>query len=251
MTRPSLSDSRCSAPVFSMVRPRGFVVVDLVEDASALGGERAVVHARRPAGIGRRDALLAAAALRVVADDQVAVHDVHLFPVIVHERLGRERARLDLQQPRAAALLRLLVQVARQDLLVEAQWIALRPLPAGVEVDLHELQMRLGLHPLLLQTSSVCMAWGVTVPSNAMKRLKSSRASARSREAKARSRSACVSNSSWASSTALPAFTGAVSFQSSGVCSVMARRPGQQVTRGTCTSRYLRIKALTSATSMS
>jgi hypothetical protein len=84
--------------------------------------------------------------LRVVADDQVAVDDVDLLPVVVHERLGGERARLDLQQPRAAAALRLLVEVRSEDLLVEAGRIAGRPLPAVLHVDLHEFEMLLRFH---------------------------------------------------------------------------------------------------------
>src|SRR2546423_533356 len=139
-TRPSRSESRCSAPVFSMARllSGGLVVMHLVQDAAALGGERAVLHARRPAGIGRCERLLTAAALRVVADDEIAVHDVHLLPVVVHEGLGRKGARLDLQEPRAAAALSLLVEVRGEDLLVEARRIARRALPAGVEIDFDE-----------------------------------------------------------------------------------------------------------------
>ncbi len=66
-----------------------------------------------------------------------------------------------------------------------------------------------------------------------MKRLKSSRASARSREAKAAFIASSESNSSCAISTALPRFTGNGSFHSSGVCSTMRRSPGQLVTIGT------------------
>src|SRR5438552_1337493 len=142
--RPSRSDSRCSAPVFSMAR--GFVVVNFVKNAAALGRERAVMHARRTAGIGRREGLLAAASLRVVADDQVAVHNVDLFPVIVHEGLGRKGAGLDLEEPRAAAFLRRLVEIRCQDLLVEARRIAGWPFPAGVQIHLHKFEMLLRLH---------------------------------------------------------------------------------------------------------
>src|ERR1043166_6255630 len=113
--------------------PRGFVVVNLVEDAAALGREGAVVHARWPAGIGRREALLAATALRIVADDEIALHHVDLFPVIVDERLLGEGARLDLEQPRAAAGLLRLVEIGGEDLLVEAGRIARRHFPAGLE----------------------------------------------------------------------------------------------------------------------
>src|SRR5262245_12468660 len=100
-TRPSRRDSRCSLPVLS-------IVVDLVEDAAASGSERTVMHAGRTARISRGEALLPAFALLVVADYQVALHHVHLFPMVVNERLGGERARIDLQQPRAAAFLVLL-----------------------------------------------------------------------------------------------------------------------------------------------
>src|SRR5437773_2641307 len=162
------------------------VVVDLVKNASASGCERTVMHAWGPAGIGRCEALLAALALPVVAHHQVALEHVDLFPVVVHERLGGEGAGLDLQQARAAAALRLLVEVRGEDLLVEARRVARRPFPAGLEIDAHEFEMRFGFHFPLLQTSSVAMAWCVTVPSYVMKGLKSSLAAARSGDAKAR-----------------------------------------------------------------
>src|SRR2546427_5246798 len=95
------------------------VVVDLVKNASASGCERTVVHAWGPTGIGRREALLAALALLVVADDEVALHHIHLFPVVVHERLGGEGARLDLQQPGAASELVDLVEVPGEGFFVE------------------------------------------------------------------------------------------------------------------------------------
>src|SRR2546427_6966916 len=211
------------------------VVVDLVKNASASGCERTVVHAWGPTGIGRREALLAALALLVVADDEVALHHIHLFPVVVHERLGGEGARLDLQQPGAAAELVDLVEIRGEDLLVETWRVARRPFPAGLEIDAHEFEMRFGFHFPLLQTSSVAMAWCVTVPSYVMKRLKSSLAAARSGDAKARFIASSLSNSSCAISTALPRFTGNGSFQSTGVWITMRRRPGHAVTAGTWT----------------
>src|SRR5918996_4837397 len=99
-TRPSRSDSRCSLPVLSMTG--GLVVVDLVQDAAALGSERAVVHAGRPAGIGVGARGPPSLSLLVVADDEVALHHVHLFPVVVDEGLGGERARIDSEKARAA-----------------------------------------------------------------------------------------------------------------------------------------------------
>src|SRR5258706_11908551 len=214
----------------------------------------------RPAGIGRREALLAAAPLHVVADDEVALHHVHLFPVIVDERHGRKRTRLDLQEPRAAALLVRLVEIGGEDLLVEARRIARRHFPAGLQVDLHELEMLLRFHhaPSSLPasqgaryTSSCAMAWCPTVPSKRGNRLKSSRASARSRDANAAFIAASSSNSSCAISTALPGFTGKGSCQASGVCSTMRRRPGQRETSGTWTSRERLMNPSTSAGSIS
>src|SRR5437667_11067898 len=213
------------------------VVVDLVQDAPAFRGKRPMVHAGRPAGIGGCEALLAALAPFVVAADEVALHHVDLFPVVVHERLGGEGARLDLQQARAAAALRLLVEVLGEDLLVEARRVAGRPFPAGVEIDAHEFEMRFGFHFPLLQTSSVAMAWCVTVPSYVMKRLKSSLAAARSGDAKARFIASSLSNSSCAISTALPRFTGHGSFQSTAVRITIRRKPGHAVTAGTWTFR--------------
>jgi len=117
------------------------VVVDLVKNAPAPGCERTVVHAGRPAGIGGCEALLAAFALPVVAHHQVALHDIDLFPVVMHERLGGKSVGLDLQQPGAAAELVDLVEIRGEDLLVEARRVAGRPLPAGLEIDAHEFEM--------------------------------------------------------------------------------------------------------------
>src|SRR5205807_6780209 len=197
--------------------------------------ERTVMHAWGPAGIGRREALLAALALLVVADDEVALHHVHLFPVVVHERLGGEGACLDLQQARAAAALAFLVEIRGEDLLVEARRVAGRSLPAAAEVDLHELEMPLGFHqaPSSLastqgarNTSSCTIAWWVTVPSCVMKRLKSSLAAARSGDAKALFIASSLSNSSCAISTALPRSSANGPFQSTGVCITKRRKPG-------------------------
>src|SRR3954447_3051668 len=140
-TRPSRICLRCSLPLLSIL-----VVVDLVEDAAAARGERAMVDAGRPAGVRRRETLLAAFALLIVAHDEVALHHVDLFPVVVDEGHGRERACIDLEKARAASLLRLLVQIGGEDLLPEARWIARRALPAGAEVDLYEFEMLLGSH---------------------------------------------------------------------------------------------------------
>src|SRR5438046_8300040 len=140
------------------------VVVDLVKNAPASGCERTVMHSGRPAGIGGCEALLAALALLVVADDEIALHHVDLFPVVVHERLGGKSVGLDLQQPGAAAELVDLVEVRGEDLLVETRRVAVRPVPAAVEIDLHDLEMLCGFHFPFTQTSSVALAWCVPVP---------------------------------------------------------------------------------------
>src|SRR5690349_13521320 len=204
------------------------------------------MHARGAAGIGRREALLAAHAFGIVAHHQVALHHVDLFPVVVHERLGREGTGIDLEEPRAATFLLLLVEVRGEDLLPEARRVARRPLPAVAQVDLHEFEMLFRLHqaPSSLPsshgaryTSSCAMAWWMTLPSNFANCWKSSRATARSRVASASLSAFSLSNSSCAMSTALPALTGKGSRHASGVCSTMRRNPGQVDTRGTCTSR--------------
>src|SRR3954470_17656002 len=120
---------------------RGFVVMDLVQDAAPLGGERAMRRARRPACVGGREALLAAAPLLIVAHDQVALRDVDFFPVVVHEGLGRERARLDLEEPRTAAALVRLVEIRSEDLLIKPWRIPGRPLPTKFQVCLYRIQV--------------------------------------------------------------------------------------------------------------
>src|SRR5439155_16916851 len=74
------------------------------------------------------------------------LHDVNLFPVVVYEGLGGERAGLDLQEPRTAAALFRFVEIRCEDLLVAAGRVAGRPLPARRQVDFHEFKMRFGFH---------------------------------------------------------------------------------------------------------
>src|SRR4051812_16872608 len=81
--------------------PGFVVVVDLVEHAAGLGLEGPVMDAGRTARVGRRLERLAALALRIVADDEVARDEIDLLPVIVHERRGRVGAGVELQQARA------------------------------------------------------------------------------------------------------------------------------------------------------
>src|SRR5262245_23905619 len=62
------------------------VIVDLEQHAAAVGLERPVMHARRPARVGGRLEAFAALAARVIADDEIARQEVHFLPMVVHER---------------------------------------------------------------------------------------------------------------------------------------------------------------------
>src|SRR5713101_4541540 len=92
------------------------VIMRLEQDTSVLRGERAVMDAGRAYRIGIVAELLAALAVLVVADDQVAREHEHLLPIFVHEGLGRIGARLDAQQAGAVAALARLVERAGEDL---------------------------------------------------------------------------------------------------------------------------------------
>src|SRR5580704_11041043 len=78
------------------------VIMDLVEHAAAIGLEWAVMDARRPARIGRRVERLAALALLVIADDEIAGDEINLFPMVVHERRRGVDAGREAQEPRTA-----------------------------------------------------------------------------------------------------------------------------------------------------
>src|SRR5919201_1086555 len=119
------------------------VVVNLVEHAAALGLERAVVDARRPAGIGRRVEGFAAFALRIVADDEIAGNQIDLLPMVVHERRGREDAGLDAQETGAASHFARFVEIACQNFLLDPRGRAGRGGPATVHVHAGEFEMRL------------------------------------------------------------------------------------------------------------
>src|SRR5262249_24479819 len=108
-----------------------------------IGFERAVVDAWWPARIGGRVKRLAALAVSVVADNEVARHEIHLFPMVMDERSRGVDARFELQQARPAPHLSGLVEIARQNLLLNAAWIAGRRVPALVHVDGVKFEMRL------------------------------------------------------------------------------------------------------------
>src|SRR5215831_1120518 len=103
--------------------PALVVIMNLVEQAAAIRFEWAVINARRSARIGRRFERLAAPALRVIADDQIAGNQINFLPVVVHERRRGVDARSKPQQPRSAAHLARFVEIAGQDLLLNAGWV--------------------------------------------------------------------------------------------------------------------------------
>jgi hypothetical protein len=132
--------------------------VELIEQAAAIRLERPVINARRPAGIGRGVERFAALSLRVVADDEVAGDQIDLLPMVMHERRGGVDAGLEAQQSGAAAHLTVLVEVAREDFLLDARGIAGRRGPASLHVHAGKLKMRLvhrhGPSPAIIATSS-------------------------------------------------------------------------------------------------
>ena len=123
---------------------RAFVIiVDFEQHAAVFGLERAVINIGRTARIGGRLERLAALALGVVADREIARQQIDFLPVVVDERCGRVDARLEPQQPRAASRLAPLIDIARQDLLLDAGRIAFRRRPALLQVEPMEFQMGL------------------------------------------------------------------------------------------------------------
>src|ERR1700733_14972663 len=99
--------------------------------------------AGRTAGIGTGPEILAAGAARIVADGEVALDQIDLFPIIVDEGLGRVDARLEAQEPCAAAGLLRLVERAGEALLLDARGIAGPSFPPGAHVEAVEFEVRL------------------------------------------------------------------------------------------------------------
>ena len=98
---------------------------------------------RRPARIGEGLECSPAFALLVVADREVSRDQEHLFPIIVHERLGGEDPGRDAQQPRAAAAFVFLVERPREDLLPDSRRIAGGNLPPAFQIQRVEFVMSL------------------------------------------------------------------------------------------------------------
>src|SRR6516165_4777159 len=119
------------------------VIMDLVEQAAAIGFKRPVIDARRAAGVSRRVERFAALAFLVVADNEIAGDHIDLFPMIVHERRSRVGAGVEAKEPGAASHFAGLVEVARKNLLLDARWVPCRRRPAAVHVYPGEFEMGL------------------------------------------------------------------------------------------------------------
>src|SRR5437588_10714308 len=96
--------------------------MDLVQQTAAVRFERAVHRAGRAACVGARGKAFAALPRGIVADRQVALDQVDLFPIFVDERLSREHPWRKSQQAGSAAAAALFVEQTRQDLLLDARW---------------------------------------------------------------------------------------------------------------------------------
>src|SRR6266478_6034415 len=115
------------------------VIVHLEQKATRFRLERPVERSRRAARIRIGTEARPAFAVPVVADDQIARDEIHLFPVVVHERLGRMHAGGEAQMSRAETTLVLLVEESRKNLLPDPVGITRQFFPAAVEVDFVEL----------------------------------------------------------------------------------------------------------------
>src|SRR5215469_4236526 len=99
--------------------------------------------AGRAAGIGAGREALAALALRVVSDRQVAFDEKDLLPIVMHKRLRREHPRRKAQKPSTAAAPVLFVEHAGQDFLFDAGGIAGWGRPTGIHLDAMEFEVGL------------------------------------------------------------------------------------------------------------
>src|SRR5215510_11910615 len=163
MAMPSASSFRSALCLFLAL----VVVVELIEQAAAVRLERPVVNARRPAGLGRGVECSAALSLRVVADDEVARDQIDLLPMVVHERRGGVDAGIEAQQAGTATHLAALVEVARENFLLDPRGVAGRRGPAALHVHAGKFKMRFvhrhGSSPATV-ASSCAPPWTASVP---------------------------------------------------------------------------------------
>src|SRR5580704_4555944 len=117
--------------------------MDLVQQTAAVRFEWSVDGAGRPAGISARGKAFAALPRGVVADGQVPLDQVDLFPIFVDERLRREHSRRKPQEAGSAAAAAMFLERARQDLLLDARGIAGGRRPTGIHVDAVEFEVGL------------------------------------------------------------------------------------------------------------
>src|SRR6185295_1266006 len=89
--------------------------------------------------VGMGSEFLAAVTVRIAADNQLARHEVDLFPVFVHEGHRGVDARMEAQVARAKSGSLLLAERAGEDLLLDAGRVARRHFPAPIQVDGVEL----------------------------------------------------------------------------------------------------------------
>src|SRR5690349_14561808 len=103
---------------------RVVVIVHLEQKTAGFRPERSVERARRAAGVSMGAEAYTALAVSVAPHDEITRDDVHLFPVFVHEGLGRMHARVEPQMTRAEAAFVLFVQESRENLLPDSVRIA-------------------------------------------------------------------------------------------------------------------------------
>src|ERR1700732_5327254 len=109
--------------------------MDLVQQTAAVRFEWSVDGAGRPAGISARGKAFAALPRGVVADRQIPLDQVDLFPIFVDERLRREHSRRKPQEAGSAAAAALFVERARQDLLLDPGGDGGGGGPAGTHIE--------------------------------------------------------------------------------------------------------------------
>src|ERR1700749_4248868 len=111
------------------------VIVDLIEQTAASRFERPVDRTGRSARISAGREILAAFPGGVVNDREVALYQKDLLPIVVHKPPRRDPARPKAEQPGTAPAAPLLVETARQDLLLDTVRIARWRRPARIHVD--------------------------------------------------------------------------------------------------------------------